>query len=157
MKSLIIFIFLLFLNLTVKADNYFSNLVVLSKDGTAVAYALEEKPKLAFTKTDLLITTDKTTVTYPLSNLAKFTFDKQNNTAIKNLLSEEPIFSFDGDVLIFPNLKTNSEVSILTIGGMLVLKKKVLSDGEYSFPLSRLSTGIYIVKIDKLTYKIIKK
>ena len=76
---------------------------------------------------------------------------------VADLQTEASPFKFDGSVLFFPALKANSTVSVYTLNGTLVFKKTVHQNGEYAFPLSNLNAGIYMVNVNGLTYKIVKK
>ena len=59
--------------------------------------------------------------------------------------------------MLFPFLKANDLIFIYSTEGRQVLKKTIPQDGEYSFSLSQLTSGIYLVKINMLTYKIVKR
>ena len=139
------------------ADNPRTQLVVWAKDGTKVAYALTEKPKITFTETDLVITSNGVEVNYALENMARFTYEDNTATAITDLRTDKASFKLDGESLLFPALKANSIVSLYSLNGTLVFKKSVLKAGEYSFPLSNLKAGAYVVMVNGLTYKIVKK
>ena len=140
-----------------KAENNPTNLVVWAKDGTKVAYALAEKPKVTFTETDLVITASGVEVNYSLENMVRFTYEDNTSTAIANLQTDESTFKLDGESLLFPALKANSTVSVYSLNGMLVFKKTIHQNGEYAFPLSNLNTGVYMVNVNGLTYKIVKR
>lgn len=157
MKSKLLITFLLSFSLTTKAEDNPTNLVVWAKDGTKVAYALAEKPKITFTETDLIITAKGVEVSYALGNMARFTYESNDGTSIVNLQSDESPFKLSGESLLFPALKVNTTVSIYTPNGTLVFKKTVRQDGEYAFPLSNLNAGVYIVNVNGLTYKIVKR
>ena len=133
------------------------SLVVWAKDGSKVAIALSKKPKVTFTETDLQITGKNIDVTYALDNMIRFTYEKIDISAIKDITTEKVAFRFVGESLLFPALKANSTVSVYSLNGTLVFKKTVLAAGEYSFPISNLNTGVYLVSVNGLTYKIVKK
>lgn len=157
MKSKLIISFLLSFSLVAKAEDNPTSLVVWAKDGTKVAYALAEKPKVTFTETDLIITATGVEVSYALGNMARFTYESNDETSIVNLQSDESPFKLSGGSLMFPALKVNSTVSIFTPNGTLVFKKTVRQNGEYAFSLSNLNAGVYMVNVNGLTYKIMKK
>lgn len=148
---------LLFLSLSTMAENAKTHLVVWAKDGTQVAYALAEQPKITFTETDLIITSNGVEVNYTLENMARFTYESNDNTAITNMQTDESPFKLDGESLLFPALKTNTTVYVYALSGMLVFKKTVRQDGEYALPLSDIAAGAYMVNVNGLTYKIVKK
>lgn len=139
------------------ANGPIANLVVWAKNGTKVAYALAEKPKVTFTETDLVITTNGVEVNYLLENMARFTYEKSSETGITDLKKGKTSFKLNGESLLFPSLKANSSVSIYSANGTLVFKQTVRQDGEYSFPISNLNTGVYLININDLTYKIVKR
>ena len=158
MKSKLLLSLLLGFSIFAKAENNPTNLIVWAKDGTKVAYALAEKPKVTFTETDLVITAKGVEVNYSLENMARFTYEEDNTTtAITNLQTGESPFKLNGESLLFPTLKANSTVSVYSLNGALVFKKAVLQNGEYAFPLSNLNAGVYLVNVNGLTYKIVKK
>ena len=157
MKSKLLLSLLLGFSFFAKAENNPTNLVVWAKDGTKVAYALAEKPKVTFTVTDLVITANGVEVNYTLENMARFTYEDNSLTAITNLQTDESTFKLDGEFLLFPALKANSTVFVYSLNGTLVFKKTVRQNGEYAFPLSSLNSGIYMVNMNGLTYKIVKK
>ena len=140
-----------------KAENNPTNLVVWAKDGTKVAYALAEKPKVTFTDTDLVITAKCVEVKYSLENMARFTYESNAETSIINLKTEESLFKLTGEALLFPALRANCTVSVYSLNCTLVFKKTVRQNGEYAFPLSILNSGIYLVNVNGLTYKIVKR
>ena len=140
-----------------KAENIPTNFVVWAKDGTKVAYALAEKPKVTFTETDMVITTKDVQVNYILENMLRFTYEKGELNAVINLQTDESSFILDGEFLLFPSLKVNSIVTIYSLNGTLEFKKIVSEKGEYAFPLSNLNAGVYMVNVNGITYKVVKR
>lgn len=157
MKSKLLFILLFCSCILAKAESYPTNLVVWTKDGTKVAYALRERPKITFTGTDLVITTQAIEVNYPLVNMARFTYEAAQPDAITNLQTDESPFVMKGESLLFPSLKANSTIFVYATNGMLVFKKTVVQAGEYGLPLSALKAGLYMVNVNGITYKIVKR
>lgn len=157
MKTKLLTILLSLVYLSAMADEPKTHLVVWAKDGTKVAYALAEQPKITFTETDLVIKTNGIEVNYVLDKMARLTYESGEETAIRNLKSDEVFFKLDGESLLFPNLKANSTVSLHALNGALVFRRTIQADGVYSFPLSNLNAGVYIVTVNGLTYKIVKR
>ena len=156
MKKLLLNI-LMFLPLIASAQELKSYLVVWAKDGTKVAYALSEKPKIAFSETDLVITTQGVDVNYPLDNMSRFTYEANDETTIRDLKTDKVSFKLDGESLLFMNPTPNSIISLHALNGKSVFSKTIKAAGEYSFPLSNLNSGIYLVTVNGLTYKIVKR
>lgn len=156
MKILLLLLLPLF-SIVAVGEETVEKLVVWAKDGTKVAFALAEKPTITFEESDMIITSNGVEVKYALENMARFTYEKSSTTGITNLNNGESSFKLDGESILFPSLKANSTVSVYTVNGTLVLQETVHSDGEYSFPISSLNTGVYIVNVNGLTYKIVKR
>ena len=157
MKKIFLLLLLPLFSMMAVADEAINSLVVWAKDGTKVAYALADKPKVTFTGTDLVITSNGIEVNYALENMVRFTYEDFSQTGITNLKNGEISFKLNGEALLFTSLKANSTVSLYSANGTLVFKQIVRKDGEYSFPISNLKTGVYIVNVNGLTYKIMKK
>ena len=157
MKTNILILLMSLISLSAIADEPKTLLVVWAKDGTQVAYALAEKPKVTFTETDLVITANGVEVNYTLENMARFTYEDNTATVITNLQTDESPFKLTGESLLFPALKANSTVSVYSLNGTLVFKKTIRQNGEYAFPLSNLNAGVYMVNVNGLTYKIMKR
>lgn len=157
MKKKLLTTLLLIFCISVMADEPKSNLVVWAKDGTKVAYALNEEPIVTFTETDLVIIANGVEVNYSLDNMARITYETNEFNSIRDLKTNDMLFKLDGESLLFPFLSTNSTVSIYALNGILVFKKTVQAAGEYSFPLSYLNAGVYTITVNGLTYKIVKK
>ena len=157
MKSKLLLSLLFGFSIFAKAENNPTYLVVWAKDGTKVAYALAEKPKVTFTETDLVITAKGVEVNYSLEYMARFTYEANDGSTIINLQTDESPFKFTGESLLFPALKASSTVSVYSLNGALVFKKTIRQNGEYAFPLSNLATGVYMINVNGLTYKIVKR
>lgn len=157
MKTKLLMLLMFCLSFSAKAEGERTHLVVWSKDGSKVAYALTETPKLTFTDTDLVIDTRTVKVSYSINQLARFTYEANGDEAIRSIETGDNAFRFDGDLLLFPSLAAGSTVSVHTLGGSLVLSRTVSAAGQYSFPVSHLDMGVYIVSVNGLTYKILKK
>lgn len=157
MKTKFLVLLMSLISLSAIADEPITQLIVWAKDGTQVAYALAEKPKVTFTETDLVITANGVEVNYTLENMARFTYEGNTATSITNLQTDESPFKVTGESLLFPALKENCTVAVYSLNGTLIFKKTVRQNGEYAFPLSNLNTGVYMINVNGLTYKIVKK
>lgn len=156
MKRTILLALLPLISMMAMANEPITQLVIWSKDGAKVAYALAEKPKLTFTGSELVVKTDSIEVTYDLEKISRFTYEGGGMTGITDLETES-VFNFQNEALVFPSLSANSTVSVCSLNGLLVFKKTVRVAGEYAFPLSKLNAGVYLVNVNGVTYKIMKK
>lgn len=155
----ILFLFMLHVFIgSIYAADGFSTLVVWAKDGSKVAYQLNDKPVLTFEEGDLVIKTKDITVNYALKQMQRFTFENNQNVANANLISKEDIpFLMNTEYLLFPSLEKGSSIFIYSVQGQVVLKKTMTQAGDVSIPIDQLQSGVYFVQVNGITYKIMKK
>lgn len=154
MKKKLIMMLLSLICLKATAQEIKTHLVVWSKDGTQVAYALNEQPVITFSETELLITTSLIQVNYPLDQMAKFNYETRTDQAVRDISTDETSFILEEESLLFLNLAPNSKVGLYTASGQVVFSRVITDYGEYAFPVSHLAHGIYIIQVNSLTYKI---
>ena len=135
------------------------NLVIWAKDGSKIAeYALTEMPKVTFEPGAFVISSASTEIeSYELDRLARFTYEKIESTGIEDIVTDDVSFSINGETLIFSSLKANSLVSVYALNGTSVFSKRIDQAGQYAFPLTNLTRGIYLIHVNDSTYKIVKK
>ena len=156
MRKSLLFFFLLS-HLSILAGEVKTQFVIWAKDGTHICYALAEKPKVTFSENALLVSTKGIEVSYPLKNLLRFTVEDETITSLTDIQSEKRFPKLEGDYLVFPNIDTNSIVRIASVNGMIIFQKTIQTNDNYSYPISILKSGIYLVTINDLSYKIIIK
>ena len=129
------------------------------RDGAKVGqYALTMSPTVTFTEDQVVVTNDVADVYYhALPTMWKFTYFFDPGSGIKDITAENNAMTFDGNVIIFPALKAGANIMVYGTNGSLVMSKTVATDGEYAFPLSDLTKGVYLVNENGQTYKIVKK
>lgn len=155
MKKLILFLFLLCFGLSLKAE---TSLIVWKKDGSKVAFALSDNPWIVFEKNAMRIVCSSKSTYFNYEDLAKLTYEEIGDSSIRNLANDKASsFTFDGETLLLQSLKAGSTISIHALNGTVVFKRSIEAAGNYSFPLTHLDKGVYLVSIDGLTIKIVKR
>lgn len=154
-KILLFFLSLFFASSAIAEEK--TTLVVCAKDGSKVAYALSEKPLVTFSETDLIVKTKSLEVNYPFDKMDRLIYEYEALDDKVDLLTDGQAMINKGGYLLFPELKSGDSVMIYSSNGVLVADKKMGADGEYVFPLNEVPIGIYMVKVNDVTYKIVKK
>lgn len=133
-------------------------LVVWAKDNTKVSYLLEDSPKISFTNEYLVITTNSVEVDYELSQMARITYENIDVSSIVNIKGESVNpFNFNGESLLFPSSDVDISVRVYTTDGKLVLERNVNKGENLAVPLNSFNSGIYLVHVNGITYKIVKR
>ncbi len=134
-------------------------LVIQAKDGTKVSYLLRTYPVIKFTDNEILVSSDEVQLSYSVAQTDKFYYETVDvpESGIKDIQTEELIYQFRGNAILFPNLKDDSTISIYTIGGSLLFSKDNIRGGEYLLSLNNIPIGIYLINVNQLTCKILKQ
>ena len=134
------------------------NMVLTQKDGFNVVFSLTNKPLVTFSESVLIISTEHSDISYyELDEVQKITYEKVNPTALNNVKADESSFKLNGESIVFNTLKANSTIAVFTVGGEMLFNKTFEEAGEYVFPISELSTGVYLIYVNGSTFKIAKK
>ena len=139
MKKLIFSLLTLFAATASWAD---TALIVHQKSGGTVEFAFREKPVVTYDGEYLVITVMDASVSYPLSNMQKFTFGEVSD---------------DYTRITAPVNVAPQPTYIYSLDGKLVRTLQPSEDGSTSASLEGLTSGTYVIKNGKTSYKVLKK
>ena len=131
-------------------------LQVWKSDGQVININLNEEPKTTYSDGNLVITTTKTTVTYPLESVRRYTYASAS-TGIETPKSVSSVLSSDGETLTFTNLKAGTSIKLYNVAGQLLRTITSGAESSTTVSVSQLPTGVYVVKVNDATYKITKR
>lgn len=156
MKKVLLWIGILFLPLLLKAEK--THLTITAKDGTQIAFALQDKPQVTFVEDELYVLSLNMDVSYSLDNIAFFKYESRDISSNSINLQENGItYLLKNDYILFPALSKGTEVALYTIMGTMVFSTKTVQDGEYIIPISFLVPTVYVLKVNDLTCKMLKR
>lgn len=134
-----------------------AKVVIWTKTGEKCVYLLKEEPKISFTQEELLIETATLSATYPLSEFRRITYkEDDDNPVATGIMDVKDGNNRFGESLSFMDMAEGTLVSIYSANGTLVSAFH-LSASNRKLSLSELPQGIYLVKVNNITYKIRKK
>lgn len=146
----------------VPAPDY--HLFVWLSDGHHDAYSFDENPNISYQSGELVINTRSGEYRYEHANVHKVTFSdtdtpkaSDTETSVSSVESDSPEMERRGDEVSMRGMNPGGNVYVYDIGGRLMDTLTVGEDGTLTFAISRLSSGIYIIKTETITFKIIKK
>lgn len=125
------------------------------KDGKVANFAFSEKPVVTYADNQLVITTTKTSVQYPLYLLQKIDFELTDATAIEQVKPDAK-FRFTDGTLYITGGDPGSQVVIYNMQGMTEGQYRIDDAGNAVISLQSLSKGLYIVKTNHFTFKFTK-
>lgn len=139
MKKLVFSLLSLFAATAMQAD---TALFVHQKSGGVVEYAFSEKPVVTYKDGNLVISAAEASVMYPLSDLQKFTFGEVDDQVTR---------------IVAPVDMAPQPTQIYSIDGKLMRTYQPGENGATSASLEGLTSGTYIIKNGKTSYKVLKK
>lgn len=126
------------------------------KNGDKVMFGLEDNLKTTFGNGDINISSDFLTVSYPLSDVQKCTYEDSSNDISTNFNDELLIqIKEKGNLIDIYNLNKGSIVDIYTPEGKRIIHKRTTTSVT-TINIGEFNTGIYICKIGSVSYKFIK-
>ena len=120
------------------------SLKVTLNDGNIRTFTLTEKPVVTFGATDMKITAPGAEVTYPRADVRNITFVDNGSLSVAGRFAEN--YYYDGTEFRCDG----SDIAVYDMNGRLVLT------GRDRVSTLSLSNGIYIIKANNTTIKIIK-
>ena len=133
-----------------------TSLILLLKDGTTQTYELAEQPVITVVGAELKIVANHADVSIPLSDVMRYTFQKRT-TGIDEVDTNQEVIDYKDGVLTLSGLEAGTPISLYTIDGRLLQAHTVADDGTYRQSFASLRQGVYVVKVNHKSYKIMKR
>jgi len=156
--SKLLFLLLLMFVGKMYAQNFVPCVVVEKNDGTKTEFRLSSTPRISFANNIVTITTTDTSVEQSASDIVKVYLSEMQevNTIVEANKTNVQVFISNEAITIY-SLQPNSQVALYAIDGSRIDNQKVSNDGTVIIPFFQHPHGIYLIKSDKQTFKIIKK
>ena len=132
-------------------------LVVETKNHVKTTYMLARKPEVTFVGNSLHIVSSDADVTYDLLDVLRVTYETQSVTGVSELHEDPATIDYEDGQLIISGIKAGAPVGIYSLDGKLVKQLTAQRSGSFRISLASLPQGMYIVKADNITYKILKR
>ena len=134
-----------------------NDLVVWTRDGAKTVFELRQDPSVTFEEDGLVVRSNGMEAKFSISDLLRWTYQQRTVTGISDASADKTHPFMEGDHLVVSQLKEGTTVRIYAADGREVLQKTMTRDGSCRIPLNRLRTGVYVVQVNSLTYKILRK
>lgn len=137
------------------------SIVLVKHDGTEIAILLSDSPKITFSRDEenftgshMVLTTTKAQYELEVSDLSGVKMSEAVPASVDDITSPDGSTTImaDGDAVVITTDKP-SRFAVYTLLGKTV-HTAMIPAGVTHYPLSRLSVGIYIFRIDNKSVKI---
>ena len=135
------------------AEETYRSVVVTTASGDVIKFDLSGEVNVAFSDTEVIITSDNSEVKLPVTDFARFDFSDDASVNDKNIQSVTVIVG--NDFINLSGLPGRSLVQLFTLYGISVAN--ITADDSGSASIRSLSKGIYILKTQLSTIKVILK
>lgn len=134
-----------------------THMVITEQSGYSVSILLTDKPKITFESEVLWNFSTLQGTTYKFFNkfLSKIHY-LPNPASIEDIILSNDEIKRRGELLCFFTSKPNTLIMIADMKGHIIFSR-IINTENYNFPLSHLSSGTYIAKINDTTIKFIKQ
>ena len=140
-------------------DDTTQRLVVWLKGGEKVYHDLADKPETMFSEGMLWLKTDKVSVSYPLTDVLRYTFEGVGTTGIVSptMRPGEIRFLQGKDAVAFDGLSDGTLLEVYALDGRKVSSVKALGGQRAVISLANHPNGTYIVKMGDASFKFLKR
>lgn len=132
---------------------------IYQQDGQVVAFAFTERPVVSYDGNNLVLTTTKTTVQFPIYQLKKLQFDDDWVNSDDNVATAieqkqaDVVFGFHEGMLTVSGGDPGAPVTLYNVKGMMVGQWRLDDAGCATIPMQGMGKDVYIVKTQRLTFK----
>lgn len=133
-------------------------LTIIFNDGSMQSYVLSERPKVTFDTKSLFVKSPDVNDTYTLSDVHKFVFSDDDQTAIASVVKGECRVTFvDGSNVVVEGLNPGCAVRVFDISGKMLSGTVAGADGRASVSLEAQLSGVYVVGVEGgKSFKLVK-
>ena len=135
------------------AEETYRSVVVTTASGNVIKFDLSGGVNVAFSDTEVIITSDNSEVKLPVTDFARFDFSDDASVNDKTIQSVMVIVG--NDFINLSGLPGRSLVQLFTLNGISVAN--ITADDSGGASIRSLSKGIYILKTQLSTIKVILK
>lgn len=155
MRKKVLFLVALLLAIVIprqaRASDDVQYIKIQTSTGT-VAVALADNPVIKYANDQLVITTTKEVVEVPVTEITGYNFTEEDPTAIKDI---EVSRQHKHGMVAFDQLQAGATVALYNAKGEQLFTTTARADGTAVIDMHGLAKGVYIIRADKLSFKII--
>lgn len=142
----------------IKNDSENPILVVWKADGTKAYYELNNMPETTFEDGKLVIRTQSATVEYPMSEVLRYTYDGVGTNGVSKARGlHGAMVKRELNSVTIVNLKEGSQVQLFNSEGALLDTKTSNGEEPVVISVANQPNGVYMVKYESQTLKLIKR
>lgn len=131
--------------------------VVETAGGERMEFVLNEFPRITQARNRVTMQTISSKVEFEVSQISKMTIQEKETSAIDEITAHDNNIRLSDGYIILSGYKPGERITLYRSDGTLLWQQSVAEGGRMLVPLGQQSTGVYIVKANGQSVKIIKK
>ena len=140
-----------------EAQSTVKGIVIETATGERTEYALTETPKLTYDGNTVTLTTTKVCVDFTATDIVKVVLTDISATDINDVESKPEQVQLLNEEVRMSGLSAGETVSIYNVSGTLISTCQASSNGDLTITLSDLQRGVYIIKANHQSFKVMRK
>lgn len=133
-------------------------LVVWLKGGQKITHDLTDKPETRFSNGQLMLSTAKISVSYPLSDVLRYTYEGPSTSiSSPKLRSGEIRVQQNAEEMLIEGLAPGIPIETYSLDGKLLQTQHSVSREPSLITFKGQPQGVYLIKIGDTTYKFLKR
>lgn len=154
MRKIVLLLTALLLTCVIHVAAVEQNVIAIYQlDGQKALFAFADQPEVTYSATDLILTSTKTSVQYPISQLKKLAFEQADMPEGIDEVVADRRFSFRDGSIVIEGGDPNSLVTIYTVSGTMAAQYRLDGSGNAIISTQGLSGAVYILSNGSITFK----
>ena len=129
-------------------------------DGSSTALALQEHPRIRVDAANkqLICATDTREISLNMADVRRYSFEKAGVvTSVEAISAPAGTLDKKGETVVLGNFAAETQVNVYSAAGMLKESHTTDKEGNLTIHTNSWEKGLYIIKTEKTTYKILVK
>lgn len=126
-------------------------------DGTTTAIELYTRPQVTFEGDRVVVASPVATMSYAAADVLRFTYSINGEMVGVQSPESKDLYRNDGEQLTFDAAVSASSVQLFAEDGKQMPVSLTTANGRASLSLSSLPAGVYVLKVNGRTSKIVKR
>ena len=136
-------------------------IIVWDNEGGCMSFPLDEYPHFEYDRDASLVNciTSRQQIDIPMNDIHKYTVDTHPGIPadIEEIETDEGNMSYGGDGIYLKDFASGTNVIVCTVDGNVTNRYRTDGDGCVTIPMNSWTPGVYIIKVNGVSYKIYKK
>lgn len=157
MKTLLTIGLMLLASLGLSAQGVMA-LTVTTTDGQKQYFVLIDMPVARIVDDSLIIKSKEAECSYPLEIVGKWTYTRVAHTDIETIdYPDMSDIKVENDLLLFGECDVKRDVTVTNSAGQIVRHETIVPHATARLSLAALAPGVYMVTVNNVTIKVIKR